>query len=175
VKNGILLINGLALLLLGSFVSFAQTPDRVELKLNGPAGANKPGKKFEARIVVKIEDGWHVYGLTKMPSGPIPTQITLSPGQPFTLSGEIGSPVPTVDRDSAFGVDVEFYTGEAEFTLPIKVATKALSGTRQLVVNVRFQVCSGSMCLRPQTVKLTAPVIVGNTIPSRRSLKGRST
>lgn len=166
-KSGILFVVGLAFVFLAGDTS-AQTASRVELKLDGPAQSVKPGKKFDARLVAKIEDGWHVYGLTKIPSGPIPTQITLEKGQPFTLAGEIGTPVPTIDRDSAFGVDVEFYTGDAEFTLPIKVDPKARPGTRQLAVNVRFQVCSGSICLRPQTVKLTVSVKVGETISSRR-------
>ena len=159
-------ILGLGLLLLAAGDASAQTPDRVELTLSGPQQAVKPGKKFDARLTAKIEDGWHVYGMTKIPSGPIPTHITLAPGQPFTVAGEIGTPVPTVDRDSAFGVDVEFYTGEAEFTLPIKVDPKARAGTRQIVVNVRFQVCSGSMCLRPQVVKLTASIIIGTPFRS---------
>ena len=159
-NKGVILIFGPAVVLLALTSVSAQSATRVDLKLDGLPQTVKPGKKFEAKITAKIEDGWHVYGLTKIPSGPIPTQITVDQGQPFTLSGEIASPVPTVDRDSAFGVEVEFYQGDAEFTLPIKVDAKARPGKRQLAVSIRFQVCSGSMCLRPQTVKLTAPVTI---------------
>ncbi len=167
-KNSLLCLIGSALLLLAGANARAQNASRVELKLDVQPQTVKPGKKFDARLVAKIEDGWHVYGLTKIPGGPIPTQITLTTGQPFSLAGVIGGPVPIVDRDSAFGVDVEYYEGEADFTLPIKVDPKTRPGTRELEVSVRFQVCSGSMCLRPQTVKRTAPVTIGRTSSSRK-------
>lgn len=140
----------------------AQTADRVKLKLLGVPQTIKPGKTFNARLVAKIDDGWHVYSLTKIPGGPIPTQIILAKGQPFKLAGEIVTPTPRVDRDSAFGVEVEFYEGKAEFTLPIKVAPKTRPGTRKLEVSVRFQVCSGEMCLRPQIINLNIPIIVSH-------------
>lgn len=144
----------------GASAAVAQGLERIEIKLAGLPAAVKAGSKFNARLIAKIDDGWHVYGLTKITGGPIPTRITVAEKTPFTLAGEIAGPVPIIDRDSVFGMDVEYYEGEAEFTLPLKVLSKAKLGKFPLSVSLRFQACNREMCLPPKVLEVTAPLAI---------------
>ena len=140
-------------------VALAQSPDRVLFTLTKLPRTVTTGRTFDAQLLAKIDDGWHIYGLTKVP-GPIPTQITLPTDQPFSLSGEIVTSAPKIDYDSVFGSDVEFFEGDAEFGLPIKVDPKAVAGKRTVAVSVRYQICSATTCLPPKVVQVRAPVHV---------------
>jgi hypothetical protein len=54
--------------------------------------------------------------------GPVATRIWLAEGQPAQLAAAMRAPEPEQVQDPSFGVELEFYEGEAEFTLPLRVA-----------------------------------------------------
>lgn len=146
----------------------AQSRGGVELALKEVPANVKSGSSFNARLLVKIDEGWHIYGLNKIENGPIPTKIDLAATQPFTLAGEIETPVPIVDRDSAFNVDVEYYEGEAEFKLPIKVATKVQGQKHNLIISVRYQMCNKEVCRRPNVIEIKSAVNVMSSTHSKK-------
>jgi len=120
-----------------------------------PKTALKTGEAFTVRVSVDIPQGWRLYSITQPEGGPIATRISLPPGQPFAMTGEVEGPRPKVTRDESFGMDVESYEGpEAVFTLPVKVGANAASGKSKLLINAFFQACDDKMCLPPKTVKL---------------------
>ena len=172
--SAFLLAGSFALVIIAAGDVSGQRPDRVVFSLSGLPKTISAGTDFDVKLVAKIEDGWHVYGLTKIAGGPIPTRITLAEKQPFTLSGEIGTPEPIVDRDSAFGVDLEYYEGDAEFILPIEARPGTPVGNHLLTVSVRFQVCSQEMCLPPKVKDVSAPIRIKTPIPSRKQPRRHS-
>ena len=125
-----------------------------------PAKAVKPGSGFGVRVVARIDEGWHMYSISQPPGGPIPTRISLAAGQRFTLSGPIKAPAPMKTMDKNFDMEVEWYEGSAEFTLPIKLAADAPAGRQKLLVSTYYQVCNDQLCLPPKTVKLELAVDV---------------
>ncbi len=129
---------------------FQTTDDPIRWSVTRSSGS-------EVKLSARILDGWHLYSITQKPGGPIPTRITIAADQPYELTGEIDSSPPEVHHDESFDMDVEQHQGEAEFTLPIRLRKGAKSGG-DLQIKIRFQTCSGQLCLPPKTVTAIAKV-----------------
>jgi thiol:disulfide interchange protein DsbD len=138
---------------------FGAAPNPVEWKIEGaPARAVKPGARFNLNLIAQVESGWHLYSTKPLEGGPIPTRIWLAEGQPFELGGAIKSDPPETIHDPNFDMEVEFYEGQAEFSLPIHVASGAPDSARKLQIMASYQACNDKMCLPPKTVAIEAAV-----------------
>jgi len=144
-------------LLLAAVCASAQS-DRVEWSAKGPEKTLKPGEKFAVTLTANISEGWHMYSFTQPPGGPNTSQATLAAKQPFKESGSIGGPPPHKAYDPNFEMETESYEGTVDFSLPLVVQANAPSGTKNVAIDVRFQVCNETTCLPPKTVHLSAPV-----------------
>jgi len=139
----------------------AGAPDPVVWQIaNANAKAVKAGARFNIKLAAKIQETWHLYSLKPMSEGPIPTRIWLAEGQPFELVARIQAPDPEKLQDPSFGMEVEQYEGEADFTLPLKVAAGAPAGPQTLIVNASYQTCNNKICLPPKTVKVQVAVTI---------------
>lgn len=108
-------------------------------------------------LTATIDDGWHIYAVTQGPGGPVPTRFTLAAGQPLALGGDPKvSPAPKTEMDESFGIPVQMHEHQASFTIPVKTTTAAHPDS--VLVRARYQACSASLCLPPQTAQLSAPV-----------------
>ncbi len=114
----------------------------------------KPGGSVQVTVSMIASEGWHVYALTQEPP-PVATRITVPGGQPYVLSGEIGTPLAESTFDPSFGIDTEYYAGNGAFELPIAVSATARAGKAPLRVQVRYQSCNDQFCFPPQTVTMT--------------------
>lgn len=121
-------------------------------------GKASPGALVKVNLTARIEPGWHLYSLKRIEDGPIPTTIRVPEGQPFAIKGEIDAPAPVVQKDPNFDTEVEYYHGEVEFTVPIRVATDAKPGDATLKLTARYQTCNDKLCLPPRVVNLEQPV-----------------
>jgi len=124
-----------------------------------------PGAVVPVTISATIASGWHIYSLTQGQGGPFPMRITVPAGQPFTLGGDVEGPVPRVELDPNFGIEVEMYSEAAEFTVPLRIARSADSRTYTARIAARFQACNARLCLPPRTVTLEVPIVVARTGP----------
>jgi thiol:disulfide interchange protein DsbD len=113
------------------------------------------GSTVTLKLSADIRDGWHLYSIAQPPGGPIATEISLPPDQPFTFAKPIEASKPHVIYDPTFEMPVQLYTDKAEFLLPVKVATDAQSGAQTVTVNARYQSCNDAICLPPRTSKVT--------------------
>jgi hypothetical protein len=121
----------------------------------------KAGARFDLKLVARIEEGWHLYSMKPVEDGPIPTRLWLAEGQPLQLAGPIRAAEPEKVQDPSFGMEVELYEGQAEFTLPLRVAAGAPAGPMTVVVMASYQSCNNKVCLPPKTVKVEGAVAVG--------------
>ena len=136
-------------------------PDPVRWSLAPPKGAGVPaGAVVNVRLAADIQPGWHVYSTSQPEGGPIATEISLPPGQPFTFARPIRAPKPYAILDPNFDMRVELYTEKAEFTLPIKVGAGTSAGAHMLAVEVRYQSCNDTICLPPRAAKLTLALAI---------------
>jgi len=160
-----------AVLMLAPVCASAQ--DRVVWSAKGPSKALKQGAKFEVTLTAEISEGWHMYSFTQPPGGPSTSQATLSPEQPFKLAGSIIGVPPHKAYDPNFEMETESYEGTAVFRLPLVVEGIVPPGTRNVAVDVRFQVCNETTCLPPKTLHLSAParIVAGATAAPGSALK----
>jgi DsbC/DsbD-like thiol-disulfide interchange protein len=142
-------------------LTLAAPADPVAWKLQDAPAKVKAGARFDLKLVARIQEGWHLYSMKPAEEGPIPTRIWLADGQPLQLAGAIRAAEPEKVQDPSFGMEVELYEGEAEFTLPLRMAATVPAGPLTVVVNASYQSCNNKVCLPPRTVKVEAAVVVG--------------
>jgi hypothetical protein len=152
--------------LLGALVAvalWAAAPNPVAWKLEGvPAKPVKRGARFVIKLSTTIEAGWHLYSTKRLTDGPIPTRIWIPDGQILSAAGPVQSPAPQTTQDPTFGMEVEYYEGNAVFTLPVQVSGAAPAGAGKAQVSASYQTCNDKICLPPKTITVEAPVQVAN-------------
>ena len=118
-----------------------------------------PGSTFTAKLLARIDPGWHLYALEQEEGGPIPTEITLA-GQSYLSLGTIHASKPNQLFDPNFNKRVNLYVEKAEFDLPLTVAAEATPGSQHVALHVRYQCCNETMCLPPRSVEVDLAVSV---------------
>ncbi len=120
----------------------------------------RPGELFEVRITATIEGIWHLYSATQPPGGPNPTRFNIAPGTPFEVFGKPRQSTPTTEFDPNFGIDTEYFKGEADFWIPVRVSPDAAPREYDLQMQAVYQVCDEKMCLPPRRVPIPLKVLV---------------
>ncbi len=157
---------GIFALLFGTF-ALGQNEATFQLKVEGKFA---PGEEAKAILEAEIEDGWHLYAMSQPDGGPVPTSIAVAENPVFAEAGPAMEPEPDTKFDQNFGIDTHYFEESVEFTVPFKVSATASPGNYGLPVKVRFQICSDTLCLAPQTQTVTAQVQVdGVTVQSSKS------
>jgi thiol:disulfide interchange protein DsbD len=117
------------------------------------------GSTFTAKLLARIDPGWHLYALEQDEGGPIPTEISLA-GQSYLSLGTIRASKPIQLLDPNFDKRVNLYIEKAEFTLPLTVAAEATPGPHHAALHVRYQCCNETMCLPPRSVTVDLAVSI---------------
>jgi DsbC/DsbD-like thiol-disulfide interchange protein len=132
----------------------------VDWTLVAPGKPVEIGRAATVQIVGEIKPGWHLYALEIGEGGPIPTEISLGPDQPFEPAGAVTGPKPHSLFDPNFNMQVGFYVDKAEFKVPVKATDAALAGKQPIVVLARYQACNDKLCLPPKTVRVEGVIDV---------------
>lgn len=136
----------------------AQTP--VRWTATAPSAPVTPGSTTSVVLKANIDEGWHIYAINQGAGGPVPTRITLAPEQPFALAGAVRATLaPRTEMDASFGINVMLHEKNAAFVVPVRLDPAVRSGIDTVHVNARYQACNASLCLPPQTARLTAAVL----------------
>jgi hypothetical protein len=103
-------------------------------------------------VVFDVEAGWHVYG-RPIPDGYTPVTVEVE-SIPEVAIGR--SEYPPTRPFKVEGLDEDFQVNEARFEIlvPFAVNVPPKHGSVDLEVSIRYQACSESECLPPQTLKL---------------------
>ncbi len=140
----------------------AQEEVRPEVMVSAMASvaAATPGDQVVVAVVLDHAEHWHTWpNEPELPPEledviPIPTAISLAE-QPAPIShvGPVQWPEPgevRVDFGSA-PVTIKSFIGRTVAYLPLIIAADAPAGAVELNVQVRYQACDDSICLRPTT------------------------
>jgi thiol:disulfide interchange protein len=111
-----------------------------------PAGATVP-----LRLTAKIDSGWHIYSMTTPKGGGMPTAVVID--DPAIESFRLYQPKPDRKFDSTFNVDVETFSNQVDFLIPVQLKADVSGDTLNLVAQLKYQVCSDREC-KPVKKKL---------------------
>jgi thiol:disulfide interchange protein len=153
---------------------FAQSPnpDPVQWSLSSDTAKAPPGSTVTLRLTAKIDSGWHLYSLTKIPDI-IPTTVNFA-DTPAVDSFEVQQPKPIVKNEPLLGHDVEMYFDQAVFLVQAHLKQDAAPGELPVTANVRYTVCNDKTCKPPKKktasfnliVDPAAPVPVVSSVPT---------
>ncbi|MFQ5739734.1 MAG: protein-disulfide reductase DsbD family protein [Acidobacteriota bacterium] len=150
--------------------------DVVRYRLTVPEQAIAGGT-FTAILHAEIQEGWHLYALTKYPRGvpaPQPTTIVIPPNSVFRGVDPVQQPAPKVSFDPNFEINTEYFEKNADFKIPIRVSSSTAAGEYSLSLKVRYMACNDRLCLPPQTKALSADVSVAAAAAGSSSVRLRS-
>ena len=107
-----------------------------------------------AAVTVKLEPGWHLYGMRMPQGGPQPTQISFEFPSGMEADGRLTVNRATTRKyDDMFGTELEYWDGgEIRFTRRFRLTEGTLPCRIKCVV--RFMGCDDRTCLQPQTKEL---------------------
>jgi Disulphide bond corrector protein DsbC len=123
-----------------------------------PKATVERGKKLALELSAVIEDGWHVYGLEQLPTGPAPLRATLGENDVALSAGSVSDSEPIKKHDRGFDLDTQEYSHSILLHLPIQLKSNSPARKQMVPVNNRFQACSDKTCLPPRTVLLSVPI-----------------
>ncbi len=141
-------------------VTAARAQSPVDWSAVSPAAAVPRGGVIHVALKAVIAPGWHMYSLTQPPGGPVALRITLLPGQTLAAAGGVQGPLPELENDPNFGMQVQTYTHAAEFAVPLRAERNAPLGSTTVEISARYQACNATLCLPPHTVKMVVKVNV---------------
>ena len=138
----------------------AQVVDPVEWSVEAV-----PADAVSGKIVwtVKVDPGYHIYGMEQVTDGPVATSITVADvdGLEWTGALEPSRPAERI-TDKMFALVLYEWSGTVTFTRSYKLVGDA----KGAVVNstIRYMACSDKTCLPPQNEQFT--VTVGTVSPA---------
>jgi DsbC/DsbD-like thiol-disulfide interchange protein len=138
----------------------AQKSEEV-VRWSARAPAVKPGGAAAVELKAEIDAGWHLYALTQVDGGPPPLAIEIAKGQTFTLDKDrISGPLPAVIKGTGSEPDSFHYDDKVTLIVTVKAPKTAKAGKHTVPLEVTYQVCSGSICLRPTTAVVPVELTV---------------
>jgi thiol:disulfide interchange protein DsbD len=112
-----------------------------------------------------IPTGWHLYGLSEPPGGPIATSIAVGPPSLARIAGPVAADEPVSAPDPNFGLTTSTYADSARFTVPIAFDS-LVHGKNLLAVRVGYQTCNARYCLPPREDVIGVDLRVEGTVAS---------
>lgn len=136
----------------------------VTLSASAEPAVVPPGSTFTVEVSMSIEDPWHVYGLYAA-GGPVPTSVALDESPGFASAGAPSEPEPHMIYDNGFQLVLPMHPGRPVFRLPVTVSPEVPPGQHTLSVEVRYQACNDTTCLRPARETLAVSVTIDPAAP----------
>ncbi len=116
--------------------------------------------RYELVFKATIEEGSHLYGMDIPSGGPIPTSFSFNESDDYKLVDDIKSLNEGEEVfDTAFEMDILYYSNEAEFRQIIESELKSFS----VEGYVNFMACDDERCSPPQDVDFKISISSGET------------
>lgn len=145
--------------------SFGQSAPKATFTAAIVPATVRRGETVKLQVRARIDPGWHIYAPTSNPEGGLPTAVTVEKNDVFTPVGKLTGPEPEKHLDEGFGFEIEYYSGEVELTLPIRVKPSAPLGGVKVPVKIDYMACSDVTCTPPARADATATATVAEGPP----------
>lgn len=156
-SRNLLIVLSLLVGLIGTAV--AQMPKMATWSAKLESTDIRAGENATIIATIKVNDGWHAYGIEKFDTGPLPTQIVVTPGKVVDSVGATIAPPGHRIKDENFHLELTTYTGSADFRIPIKLKA-GLTGKQTIKLVASSQVCNDSTCMPPADDPMTVTFTV---------------
>jgi len=145
---------------------FAQRPKKAVVAVTAKFTSSTSQRAAEVTITAGIEPTWHIYSITQLPGGPLPTEIKLRSSEAYRLLGDFrADPPPERRSEPAFGnLVIETHHDQVAWRAPIEIGSGVAPETLEIGGTVLVQACSPNQCLPPQEVPFTA--VLAQDVPS---------
>lgn len=101
-------------------------------------------------LTATIDNGYHIYGFTQHPDGPVPTAIKFDDADGIVYSGLMTASVePESKIDQTFNLTLEMWSGTVTFSQPFTITNP--EATHTINGSVRYMACNDRNCLSPKT------------------------
>lgn len=117
------------------------------------------GGRGEARVTIRVREGWHINANPPSLDYMIPTEVSLAPRGDITV-GRPAYPAPRVQKLSFEEQPLKVYDHEFEVRLPLIAVAGTAPGEIELSGAVGFQACNDQVCLPPASAPFTLAVRV---------------
>lgn len=113
------------------------------------------GGVVKITVTADVQPGWKLYAIEQPANGPRPLSFDVPKNLAFDIERKhIATPAAKVQKDDNFDLETRYYEKQATFIVPVTVRRTAPAGRHTLPLEVTFQACGQSICLRPYTQKL---------------------
>lgn len=143
---------------------FAQKLDPVQWTLTSDQAKAAPGSKLGARLIAKLEPGWHLYSPTTPPGGPIATTLKVDDNAAVEKAAFF-QPKPERKFDPNFNLQVEWFEKEVAFQMVADLKKDAPAGRVEIAALVRYQACDDRQCLPPRKKTVTLSIDIDPSAP----------
>lgn len=140
-------------------------PAEVKWTLHPQAAEAAPGSTVRLKITAAIPIGWHIYSITEVKDGPLPTTFKVEPAEVVALAEAIGQPKPIRKFDEGFQKEIEFLEGKAEFVVSLHVQQQTKPGMHAISIISTSQLCKEGTCLFPKKQTLAFTLTVTTAAP----------
>lgn len=142
-----------------------ENPDPVQWSLASDTAKAPPGSTVTLKLTADIASGWHIYSMTPVEDGPIPTTIKCAE-DPAIESCQAVQPPPKVERDPVLQKEVGQFTGQPVFLVQVKLKPDAPAGQVTVTAQSRYQACDDRECKRPKTKPASFTLTVDPSAPA---------
>ena len=150
---------GIIVMMLSPFFVQGQMLDPVSYEVIAAPSEVQAGEVFEITVKATIDGDWHLYSINNDPdAGPYPTQFS-SADSDLAITEIIEESEPSIEMDPNFNAELGWHTGSATFTIPLAFK-KSVTGSKQINLEVLYQVCDDKSCLPPKTKSITKEITI---------------
>ena len=129
----------------------------VDVAVRLPKDGARAGTPFEAFVMVRVAEGWHVNAHEPTMKYLLGTVLDVAPREELRVEAAY-YPDPLF-RTFAFADDtLAVYEGEIAIILAMRAAEALAPGTHTLESRLRVQACNDEVCLRPSFIDVPIPV-----------------
>ena len=110
------------------------------------------GNAYPLALKIKIKQGWYLHGLSRQGGAElIPTTLEVKSSKDIFIEN-VKFPAPRLKKFQYTSDQVEVYAGTIIVTARLRITPNAKTGPRILKGVLKYQPCSETLCLPPETV-----------------------
>lgn len=123
-----------------------------------------PGQTVTVKLTIELNDGWHTYPVTQTDPGAksFASKIAFPTDGPLVFVGKLKEPAGVKSKaEPELGIEkLLYYEGTITWERTAVVAPSTPAGPATVTLTPKFQVCTGSNCLPPKSLKAAAALVV---------------